>query len=72
MGDLQKPTNQSPRKSTGVRIIFVVLVVWALLIAIGSFQTQASTDIRRPLIVIATMSVFLGVWAWALLARQKR
>ena len=61
-----------PRKSNrGLKILFGVLIFWTVLIAIGTFQTQASTDIRRPLIVVATMGLFLGVWAIALLMRKR-
>ncbi len=72
MSNSDKSTNQSQKKTNGVWIIFGVLIVWALLIAFGSFQTQASVDVRRPLIVIATMSAFLGVWLVALQLRKKR
>jgi len=58
--------------SKGVATLFAVLIAWCLLIAIGSFQTQASTDYRRPLIVILTMGSFLGIWAVALALRSKR
>ena len=47
--------------SMGVAALFVLLIIWCLVIAIGSFQTQASTDYRRPLIVILTMGTFLGI-----------
>ena len=60
------------RSSKGVATLFAVLIAWCLLIAIGSFQTQASTDYRRPLIVILTMGSFLGIWAVALALRSKR
>lgn len=77
MADSKKPTNQpvsrsKGRGSQGIKIVFFVLIIWASVIALGSFQTQASTDVRRPLIVIATMGVFLGVWATAIWVRQKR
>jgi hypothetical protein len=68
MGETKKPT----RKSNGLLILFAVLIAWTLLIAFGSFQTQASTDFRRPLIVVICMSVFLGSWGLALWARRKR
>ncbi len=79
-----KPTNSSSdsaeqaksiplptkRKSRGVAILFAVLIGWCLLLATGLFQTQASTDIRRPLIMVLTMGTFLGVWALALRSRR--
>ena len=60
------------QKSRGVLILFLVLIAWCVLIAIGLFQTQASTDIRRPLIMVLTMGAFLGIWALALLGRRAR
>lgn len=72
MNDSEKTTNQPVRISLGVKFLFVMLIAWTGLIAVGSFQTQASTDLRRPLIVAATMAVFLGIWFVALVARGKR
>jgi flagellar biosynthesis protein FliR len=72
MSDFEKTTSQPSRISRGVKILIAVLIAWATLIAIGSFQTQASTDFRRPLIVAATMAVFLGIWIGALFAKGKR
>jgi flagellar biosynthesis protein FliR len=72
MSDFEKTTSQPPRVSRGVKILIAVLIAWALLIAVGTFQTQASTDFRRPLIVAATMTVFLGVWIGALFAKARR
>lgn len=60
------------RSLFGVAILFAVLIAWCVVIAIGSFQTQASTDYRRPLIVMLTMGSFLGIWAVALVLRGKR
>lgn len=65
-------SNPAEGSSIGVKVLFAVLIVWGLLIAIGSFQTQASTDFRRPLIVGLTMSIFLGVWALALKSRANK
>jgi hypothetical protein len=72
MNDTKKTTGQPVRISLGVKILFVVLIAWGALMAWGTFQTQASTDFRRPLIVAATMTVFLGIWICALLMRAKR
>ena len=87
MNQAAKPTKSSPgsdqtpvqnsslptaKKSRGVLILFAVLIAWCVLIAIGLFQTQASTDIRRPLIMVLTMGTFLGVWALALRSKRAR
>lgn len=72
MSDSNKPTKLRQKNSIGLLILFACLLVWTLLIAVGTFQTQASTDFRRPLIVIASMSIFLGGWWIALRVGQHR
>lgn len=59
-------------KSQGVSILFLALIAWCVLIALGLFQTQASTDVRRPLIMVLTMGTFLGIWALALHSKRAR
>jgi len=66
-----KPSKPKPVISGGIKILFAILMVWGLLIAVGSFQTQASTDFRRSLVVGITMTAFLGIWALALRNRNR-
>ncbi|MGI9496633.1 MAG: hypothetical protein ACR2NK_11305 [Mariniblastus sp.] len=70
MSEPEKRTNPQSKSSRAIIYVFVGLILWALIIAFGAFQTQASTDYRRPLIVIGVMGFFLGVWWLAL--RSKR
>ena len=72
MNESRRPESIPPKKSTGIKILFIVLIVWAIVIAVGTFQTQASTDFRRPLIVVAIMGVFLGGWGIALWAKRQQ
>lgn len=77
--DFQMKTDESKRQSnarsararTGILVLFLGLILWTLVIAVGSFHTQASTDVRRPIIVIACMSIFLVGWFIALRVKQK-
>lgn len=71
MNKLASKESNKQRGIGGVKILFAVLIAWGLLIAIGSFQTQASTDFRRPLIVGLTMGAFLSVWAVALKMKSR-
>ncbi|MGY8748596.1 MAG: hypothetical protein ACKVHR_11140 [Pirellulales bacterium] len=70
MSEPKKPLSPNTAPSRAIVYVFAGLILWALIIAFGAFQTQASTDYRRPLIVIGVMGFFLGVWWFAL--RLKR
>src|SRR5687768_14466908 len=52
------------------------LVLWASLLALGAYlewgADQPQHDLRKPLIVLATMAAFLAVWGIALLVRARR
>jgi len=65
-------TSETQARSRGLKILFSVLILWTILIAVGSFWSQSATDIRRPIIVVGTMGLFLGVWAIALMSRKKK
>jgi hypothetical protein len=70
MSEPKKTLSSNPASSRAIVYVFAGLILWTLIIAFGAFQTQASTDYRRPLIVIGVMGFFLGVWWFAL--RLKR
>jgi hypothetical protein len=70
MSEPEKLTNPQSKSSKAILYVFAGLILWGAIIAFGAFQTQASTDYRRPLIVIGVMGFFLGVWWFAL--RSKR
>ncbi|MDA7858997.1 hypothetical protein N9B41_01285 [bacterium] len=70
MSEPEKLPTPPTKSSRAIVYVFAGLILWALIIAFGAFQTPASTDYRRPLIVIAVMGFFLGVWWWALRAKR--
>jgi len=72
MSEPEKLTNPQPKSSRAIVYVFATLILWGLIIALGAFQTQASTDYRRPLIVIGVMGLFLGVWWFALRSKRMR
>jgi hypothetical protein len=57
-------------------ILAAALIVWSGWLALGSYlqlgADQPQHDIRRPLIVMGSMAVFLGVWGLALWLRSRR
>ena len=72
MSEPEKPPAPRSKSSQAIVYVFAGLILWASVIAFGAFQTQASTDYRRPLIVIGVMGLFLGVWWLALRARRMK
>jgi membrane protein DedA with SNARE-associated domain len=54
-------------------VLAAALVVWAALFALGAYlewgADQPRHDLRKPLIILATMAAFLGVWGTALWLR---
>jgi hypothetical protein len=54
-------------------LLGLALVIWAGLFAVGAYLELGADsprrDFRKPLVVLATMSVFLGVW-WLLLWKR--
>jgi membrane protein DedA with SNARE-associated domain len=52
------------------------LVIWAGLFALGAYLESGADrpehDLRKPLIIIATMAAFLSVWGLALVLRAWR
>jgi type VI protein secretion system component VasK len=57
-------------------LLAAALVAWAALFAAGAYlelgADQPQRDLRKPLIVMGTMAVFLFVWGLALWARSRR
>jgi membrane protein DedA with SNARE-associated domain len=52
------------------------LVIWAALFAVGAYLEPSADrprhDIRKPIIILATMATFLAIWAMALWWRNRR
>jgi membrane protease YdiL (CAAX protease family) len=57
-------------------ILGLALVVWAGLFALGAYLELGADrpryDIRKPLVVFATMALFLGAWGLLLWKRAGR
>jgi hypothetical protein len=57
-------------------LLAAALLIWAGLFALGAYlewgADQPRHDLRKPLIILATMAAFLGLWGLALLMRSKR
>ena len=65
--------NQLPHRSRRPFVILMAsLGVWTVLLAIGAFLYGYRQDVRKPLIVIGAMFVFLGGWMVLLLIRATR
>jgi hypothetical protein len=52
------------------------LAIWAALFALGAYLEWGADrprhDLRKPLVILATMAVFLSVWGLALWNRARR
>jgi hypothetical protein len=59
-----------------IAILAAALVVWAGLLALGTFfelgADRPERDYRKPIFVLGAMAVFLTVWGLALWARGRR
>lgn len=57
-------------------VLAAALVVWAGLFAAGAYlelgADQPHHDIRKPLIILASMLTFLALWGLALWLRKRR
>lgn len=70
---LNHPNHQARQRDgnrKAIVIIFGLLLTWSLLIALGAMLRTEPFDFRKPLIVIGTMGVFLGIWLTAPLFRR--
>ena len=57
-------------------ILAVALIAWAAMFAAGAYLEIGADnpryDIRKPLIILASMLTFLGLWGLALWMRKHR
>jgi membrane protein DedA with SNARE-associated domain len=64
------------RKWLPLALLAVALLAWAGLFAAGAYfepsADQPRHDVRKPLIILATMATFLALWAVALWLRNRR
>ena|SRR5688572_14130199 len=73
--DLVMNTNQ-PTRWLPLSILVGALVIWTTLLALGAYlewgADQPRHDIRKPLWMLGTLTVFLAVWGLALWLRARR
>jgi hypothetical protein len=69
-------TDKSRKNWRPIVILAAALVVWAALLALGAFfelgADQPRRDLRKPLLVLGTMALFLSLWGLALWHRSRR
>jgi hypothetical protein len=57
-------------------VLAAALIIWAGLFAVGSYlelsADQPRHDLRKPLIILASMLTFLSLWGLALWLRKRR
>lgn len=53
-----------------IAVIAVGLLAWAVVLAWGVIRNQPVLDLRKPLIIIGVVVLFLGGWAALLLTRK--
>jgi len=57
-------------------ILALALILWAALFAAGSYLEVSADnprhDLRKPLVILASMATFLGLWAVAIWLRSRR
>jgi hypothetical protein len=69
--------NENTRKKwLPLGVLAVVLLVWAGLFALGAYlqigADEPKHDLRKPLIIMGSMTIFLLLWGAALWARARR
>lgn len=69
--------NENPRSTWLPFALFAaVLLVWAGMFAFGAYlewgADQPHRDVRKPIIILATMGVFLSLWGLALWLKGRR
>ena len=69
-------TTSDSKKWLPLALLAAALVIWAGIFALGAYLQvsvdQPRHDLRKPLIIMATMAVFLSFWGLALWLRSRR
>jgi membrane protein DedA with SNARE-associated domain len=57
-------------------VLAIALVIWAAFFALGAYlqigADEPKHDLRKPLIIMGSMTIFLLLWGLALWARARR
>jgi hypothetical protein len=69
--------NPTPRKIwLPLGLLAIALLLWAGMFAMGAYLEMGTDaphrDIRKPLIIMASMATFLTLWGMALWKRSRR
>jgi hypothetical protein len=68
--------SETRKKWLPLAILAAALVVWAGLFAVGAYlqpgDDNPQRDLRKPLIILGTMGVFLALWGIALVIRSRQ
>jgi membrane protein DedA with SNARE-associated domain len=68
--------NESRKRWLPFAILAAALIVWAGMFALGAYLEPSADkpvhDVRKPLIVMGSMAVFLAFWGVALWWRNRR
>jgi membrane protein DedA with SNARE-associated domain len=69
--------NKSRRKIwLPLGVLAAALLIWAVFFALGAYlqigTDQPRHDLRKPLIIMSTMVIFLSLWGLALWLRARR
>jgi len=67
-------SDQQPGAAQGhlIRWIMVAVLAWGLFLAIGAVLFGGNLPLLRGLIIVGTVTAFLGFWLAALAFRQRR
>jgi hypothetical protein len=69
-------TTNSSNRWLPIAILVVGLIAWAGLFALGAYLEWGADrprhDLRKPIIILATMAAFLSFWGLALWFRARR
>jgi hypothetical protein len=68
--------SETRKKWLPLAILAGALVLWAGLFAIGAYlqpgDDNPQHDLRKPLIILGSMAIFLALWGLALWARARK
>jgi len=57
-------------------VLAIALLIWAAFFALGAYlqigADEPKHDLRKPLIIMSSMTIFLLLWGLALWARARR
>jgi hypothetical protein len=68
--------NNPRNRRLPIVILVLALVIWAALFAVGAYlelgADRPQHDLRKPLIIMATMAAFLALWGLTIWVQSRR